>query len=136
MSHAHRDENQLLEPEVAEPAAVVPVVPAPSVANSEAARRAEERRKADGSLAQTAAHQFTGDLPEPDRGGGTEIELRITRGGEDDDDNVDAGSPVLRHRGPPPPRFVQYQDDASWAAPSLLQLATGWLTGGRVPWIR
>jgi hypothetical protein len=121
LSHSHRDENELVGPS-AEPAEPVVAPPPPVVVtNTEAERRAEERRKAEGVPEQTTQHQFTGDLPEPDRGG-TETETDVVFGDGDDDDDGTPGKPgASPRRGPPAPRAT-YVEDQSWAAPARLDV--------------
>lgn len=133
MSHSHRDENELtdVEPVDAEPVIVPP--PQPVVANSEAERKAQERRKLEGVGEQTLQHEFTGDLPEPDRGG-TDTETRLVFGdGAADDDDATASKAAAARRGPPAPRFAQVEAAVSWAAPAVLYgvmlppAHTGWM---------
>jgi hypothetical protein len=120
MSHDHRDEHELADVDVVEPEPIVPVVPVAPVANSEAERRAEARRKAEGVAEQSTQHQFTGDLPEPDRGG-TDTEQRIVFAGDGDSDDATVTNPAgATRRGPPPPRTQQFADEGSWAAPATL----------------
>lgn len=124
MSHSHRDENQLtdVEPVEAEPVVVPP--PQPVVANSDAERKAQERRKLEGVGEQTMQHQFTGDLPEPERGGtDTETRLVFGDGGGDDEDDT-ASKAAAARRGPPAPRFAQAEADVSWAAPAMVHGVT------------
>jgi hypothetical protein len=133
MSHEHRDEHQLADLDVVEPEPVVMPAPVQAVANTDAARRAEEKRKAEGVPEQTTQHQFTGDLPEPSRGG-TDIETRIVFGdGAWTDDAALAKQPGTARRGPPPPRAQQHADEGSWAAPPLLD-AVGPSTGHESRW--
>lgn len=136
MSHDHRDEQDLVTPvaEPPEPLVVVPV--APVVANSEAERRAAERRKAEGAVEQTTQHQFTGDLPEPDRGGtDTETHLRFIDG-SDDDEVALATPPARSPYGPPSPRALHVEEEDSWvAAPTLDALGTGSLAIDSASWI-
>lgn len=119
MSHSHRDDHQLADVEPAEAAPVVAAPPQSVVANAEAERRAQARRKADGAVEQTMEHQFTGDFREP--GGGTDIEVRRLLGdsGEDADD-AGAGTAAAARRGPPAPCFEQVEASASWAASGSL----------------
>jgi hypothetical protein len=120
MSHAHRDDHELADLDVVEPEPIIALVPVPAVSNTDAARRAEEKRKADGLPEQSTQHQFTGDLPEPARGG-TDTETRIVFGdGEADNDATATKHPGAARRGPPPPRAQHHADDATWAAPPLL----------------
>ena len=136
MSHSHRDENDLAEPVVEEVAPVVVTPPAPALTNTEAERRAEERRKAEGVAEQTTQHQFTGDLPEPDRGG-TDIETRLifdNEGGDDDAEHARAAAAA--RRGPPAPRALHADDEGSWAAPATLDaLGGGALALGDASWL-
>ena len=125
MSRSHRDENDLAEPAIEEPAPVVVTPPAPAVTNTEAERRAAERRKAEGVAEQITQHEFTGDLPEPDRGG-TDIETRlIFDDGGDDDDDERARAAAASRRGPPAPRALHTDDEGSWAAPATLDALGG-----------
>lgn len=117
MSHSHRDENQLTDVEPVEVEPVVVPPPQPAVANSEAERKAQEKRKLEGVGEQMMQHQFTGDLPEPDRGG-TDTETRLVFGdGGADDDDATASKAAAARRGPPAPRFEQVEGEVSWAAP-------------------
>lgn len=138
MSHSHRDEHDLAEPVVEEPAPVVVVVPAPVTSNSEAERRAAERRKAEGLAEQTTEHQFTGDLPEPSRGG-TDVETRLFGGDGDEDGDESSRPSAASRRGPPPPRMLQVEDEGSWAAPPALEaLGASALAGAELTrsWMR
>lgn len=134
MSHSHRDENQLtdVEPVDVEPVVVPP--PQPLVANSDAERKAQERRKLEGVGEQTMQHQFTGDLPEPERGG-TETETRLVFGeGGNDEDEPSASKSAAARRGPPAPRFTQAEAEVSWAAPAVLYGVT--LPPAQTAWTR
>jgi hypothetical protein len=124
MSHSHRDDLQLVSPEPVEPEPVEVPPPAPVVANADAERRAQEKRKLEGIGEQTTQHQFTGDLPDPDRGG-TEIETRLVGGGsEEDDDDARFTKSSSARRGPPPPRFEELEAIGSWAAPRVNDVVT------------
>jgi hypothetical protein len=134
MSHDHRDEHQLVDPVVAEPEPDVVAPPVPVVSNSEAEKRAAERRKAEGVPEQTTQHQFTGDLPEATRGG-TDIETRIRLGDDGDDDDARRGLPAgTARRGPPAPRAFHAENEDSWIAPPTLDGAT--LTAGAASWAK
>lgn len=136
MSHSHRDEHELTEPVVEEPPPVVVTPPAPAVSNSEAERRAAQQRQAEGVPEQRTEHQFTGDLPDPSRGG-TDVETRLIfqDGGEAEDDGITNPAGTAR-RGPPAPRALHAEDEGSWAAPPHLDaLGAGVLAGDTETWI-
>jgi hypothetical protein len=133
MSRAHRDDNELVDLDIIEVDPIIAPAPLPAVSNTDAARRAEEKRKAEGLPEQSTQHQFTGDLPEPTRGG-TDTETRIVFGDAEADDDANAAKqPGAARRGPPPPRARLYADDATWAAPPLLD-AVGIPPGDMPAW--
>ena len=135
MSHSHRDEQDLAEHVEPDPEPVVVTPPAQAVANTEAERRAAERRKVEGVPEQTTEHQFTGDLPEPTRGG-TEIETRLRFGDDDDEADTRAAKSAASRRGPPAPRARHVEDDVSWVAPGRLDaLGTGALAVATGSWL-
>jgi hypothetical protein len=135
MSHDHRDDHQLVDLDVVDVEPVVPVVPAPVVTNNEAERRAKARRQAEGSSEQTTEHQFTGDLPEPDRGG-TDTETRVVFSDDDaGNDEMLANPAGAARRGPPPPRAQQLADETSWAAPASLDALGGSTPSDSASWL-
>lgn len=136
MSHSHRDEPDLAEPVVEEPPPVVVTPPAPAVSNSEAERRAAQQRKAEGVHEQMTEHQFTGDLPDPSRGG-TDTETRLIFQDETEAvDGVSSKPAAASRRGPPAPRALHAEDEGSWAAPPTLDaLGGGALAGDTERWI-
>ena len=121
MSHSHRDDQDLVDAGIQDTvtASVTPAQPA--LTNSEAARRAAERRNAEGADVATTEHQFTGDLPEPSRGDEDNGGAR-----RNDDDIADEAAAVIARsspalRGPPPPIALQHEDDTTWAAPPRIE---------------
>lgn len=119
MSHSHRDDLELVGPEPAEAEPLEVAPPAPVVANAEAERRAQEKRKLEGIGEQITQHEFSGDLPNP--GGGTDVETPFVAGITDEDsDDAPLGSKASSaRRGPPPPRFAEPDAATSWAAPRI-----------------
>lgn len=136
MSHTHRDDQQLVEPGSTEPEPVAPVAPPQAVTNSEATRRAEERRRAEGITDLPATRAFSEDLPRPGRGGG-DTEVRVIVGvGDTDDETTRADAFVTVRRGPPPPRFGQHEAAGTWASPRSRENARGMLGGTLARWDR
>lgn len=124
MSHSHRDDHQLVDAEPVEPEPIIVPPPAPVLTNTEAERRAAERRKTEGIAESVLQHQFTGDIPEPSRGGtDTETRLVLTEGADDSAASADRAAPATR-RGPPPPRFAHVDAEVSWVAPDGLDAAS------------
>jgi hypothetical protein len=116
MSHSHRDDQSLAEPVAADTAPASITSPLSAVSNTDAARRAAERRKLERPAQQAIDHQFTGDLPEPSRGGtDTETHLRLT--GDDEAAAPDPHDAAASRRGPPAPRAPHIDDESSWLAP-------------------
>ncbi len=119
MSHSHRDDQSLADPVTTDTASASVTSPFSAVSNTDAARRAAERRKHERPPQQAIDHQFTGDLPEPSRGGtDTETHLRLT--GTDEAAEPGPRDAAASRRGPPPPRAPHIDDESSWlAAPDL-----------------
>jgi hypothetical protein len=114
MSRAHRDDQELVGAGAHDATSAGATTAQPAVSNSEAARRAKERRDAEAEQASTE-HQFTGDLPEPSRGDEDDGAPRTTDGDRSGDEAALARAASAALRGPPPP-IAAHHDGTSWAA--------------------